>query len=196
MTHLVTYTCHYRRCNRYKPSINQPTSGIDLRKKCIAIINDGSRLSSLLFQCMQQVYFLMKLSMKLSQSRNLIRCIYFNETLKICLRSLLSLTTRTLQAPYYACNHMSYNIIDAYLKCCIFRLTLPETGFLASPLYENDDGRKTRQHAWIWTRIRLKYIWRGIFVLTIRNTPRGSFKGSGLAFRIWTESRSGSFVTM
>lgn len=55
----------------------------------------------------RHVYFLMTLSMKLSQSRNLIRCTYFNETLKICPQSLLSLTTRTLQTPYYACNHTS-----------------------------------------------------------------------------------------
>ena len=44
--------------------------------------------------------------------------------------------------------------------------------------------------------IYILYIWKSIFVLMIRNTPRSSFKVSGFAFRIWTESRIGSFVIM
>lgn len=70
-----------------------------------------------------------------------------------------------------------------------FRSTSSGRFSLASTLYENNDGIKTRQRAPIRTRIKLKYIWIGTFVLTIGNTPRGSFKGSGLAFRIGTKSR-------
>lgn len=97
--------------------------------------------------------------------------------------ALLSLTTRTFWTSYYTYNHTSYSDPTERLSHA-FADRFRRAGFLASTLYENDDRIKPRQQTREVERIKLKYIWRAIFVvLTIAElASRARLKDPDLYF--------------